>query len=69
MGRELPNATWAAQVTACPVCNAQVVFCRSRTPHIDACGFESYSFECGECDALLAGIIDPYDEALLLSET
>ncbi len=44
------------------------MFCRSRTPRIDACGFESYSLECQECGARLAGIIDPYDEELLLSE-
>jgi hypothetical protein len=43
------------------------MFCRSSTPRIDACGFESYSLECKECGAPLAGIIDPYDEALLFS--
>jgi len=42
--------------------------CGSRTPNIDACGFESYSFECDECGARLAGIVDPHDNALLLSE-
>jgi hypothetical protein len=35
---------------------------RSHTPHIDACSF--YDIECRECP--LAGIIDPYDETLLL---
>jgi hypothetical protein len=44
------------------------MFCRSRTLHIDTCGFESYSLECHECGARLAGIIDPYDDELLLSE-
>ncbi len=44
------------------------MFDRSRTPRIDSCGFESYSLECVECGGLLGGIIDPYDETLLLSE-
>ncbi len=44
------------------------MFAGGRSPHIDACGFESYSFECVECDSALTGIIDPYDDALLLSE-
>jgi hypothetical protein len=44
------------------------MFYRSRTPRIDSSGFESYSLECKECRARLAGIIDPYDEKLLLSE-
>jgi hypothetical protein len=57
-----------AEGIVCPACTAQVIFCRSRTPHIDRCGFESYSLECHECGAELAGIIDPYDEELLLSE-
>ena len=57
-----------AKRIACPACTAQVMFCRSRTLHIDTCGFESYSLECHECGARLAGIIDPYDDELLLSE-
>ena len=56
------------QVIACPRCNAQFMFCRSRTPRIDSCGFESYSLDCMECGAPLAGIVDPYDDALLLAE-
>ena len=35
---------------------------------IDACGFESYRFECSECHTALAGIIDPADDALLISQ-
>lgn len=37
-------------------------------PEIDSCGFESYRFECRECGAHIAGIIDPADDTLLLSE-
>jgi hypothetical protein len=57
-----------AEGIACPACTAQAMFCRSGTPQVAACGFESYNFECDECGALLAGIIDPYDNELLLSE-
>jgi hypothetical protein len=57
-----------ADGVACPACGAPVTFSRTSTPRIDACGFESYSFECHECGARLAGIIDPLDDELLLSE-
>ena len=58
----------AAQAIACPACNAGFAFHRHSTPHIDACGFESYSFECKECGVPFAGIVDPFDDTLLLSE-
>lgn len=57
-----------AQILACPRCAAQLMFCRSQAPRFDACGFEAYSLECKECGAALAGIIDPADQALLLSD-
>lgn len=57
-----------AQTAACPNCAAQLMFYRSPTPTIDSCGFESYRLECQECGASLAGIIDPADDTLLLSE-
>jgi hypothetical protein len=37
-------------------------------PHIDEWGFENYSLECKQCGATLAGIIDPADDALLLTD-
>ena len=58
-----------AQAVTCPRCDALLVFFRSSNPHIDDCGFESYRLECKQCHAPLAGIIDPSDGALLLSET
>lgn len=58
-----------AQVVACPRCAAALIFSWSGTPRIDACGFESYSFECKACGAPLTGIIDPFDDLLLVSET
>jgi len=68
MSGEQPNTILDAQGIACMACMAQIMSCGSRTPNIDACGFESYSFECDECGARLAGIVDPHDNALLLSE-
>ena len=62
------TAASGAPVVACPVCRAALAFHRSSTPQIDACGFESYSFACTECGAPLAGIIDPSDDTLLLTE-
>jgi len=66
--RDEPNTTLGAHAIACPKCNARFAFCRSRKPFIDACGFESYALECHECGASLAGIVDPFDETLLISE-
>ncbi len=58
-----------ALLIACPVCGAGIAFARSPVPHMDECGFESYRFECKDCGAVLAGIVDPADDALLLTET
>jgi len=66
--REEPAPPPGAQAVACPKCHAHFVFCRSRKPFIDACGFESYALECHECGVSLAGIVDPFDETLLISE-
>jgi hypothetical protein len=55
-------------VIKCPKCEARLTFQRTLAPSMDSCGFESYSLECGACGVVFAGIIDPYDEALLLSE-
>jgi DNA-directed RNA polymerase subunit RPC12/RpoP len=68
MGAERQNTIWATHVIECPKCTARLMFCRSSTPQIDACGFESYSLECEECGAPFAGIVDPCDDTLLLSE-
>jgi hypothetical protein len=57
-----------AQAVACPKCHARFAFSRSHRPFIDACGFESYALECRECGASLAGIVDPFDDTLLISE-
>ena len=52
---------------ACPKCDANFKFFRSHYPHIDECGFESYSLKCRACGSVLVGIIDPADDKLLLT--
>lgn len=66
---EEPAAAPRALQIACPVCGAEIAFDRSPIPPMDECGFESYRFECRECGAVIAGIVDPADDALLLTET
>jgi hypothetical protein len=51
----------------CQKCSAMLNFHRSQSPDIDSCGFESYQFDCQECGTRLVGIIDPADDALILS--
>lgn len=53
--------------TACPACHARLSYRRSASPQIDACGFESYAFDCAHCGATVAGVIDPLDDTLLLA--
>ena len=53
---------------SCPGCGARFVFCRSEHPFIDACGFESYTFACEECGASLSGVVDPFDDVLLITK-
>jgi len=55
-------------VAVCPQCSAQLAHGRSSAPDIDACGFESYHFNCETCGASLVGIVDPADDALLISQ-
>jgi RNase P subunit RPR2 len=57
------------QAAVCAKCNAHMVFYRSTNPRIDECGFESYSFACDECGTAFAGIVDPFDQTLLLSQS
>jgi len=59
--------SWKLRVVECPRCVEPLVFWRNGAARIDACGFESYRLDCGRCDAALTGIVDPYDEALLVS--
>ncbi len=58
---------WRLRLVECPKCNARSLFGGNRTSRIDACRLESYALECGKCGTRLTGIVDPYDEALLVS--
>jgi hypothetical protein len=60
------NVSKSAKVV-CPKCDGSLKFDRSDKPHIDECGFQSYSFKCRACGSLLVGIIDPADDTLLLT--
>jgi hypothetical protein len=61
------HATLRTHVTTCPRCRVGLSVTRNSLPPIDRCGFESYSLVCEHCGAGLAGIVDPADDALLLS--
>jgi DNA-directed RNA polymerase subunit RPC12/RpoP len=56
-----------SEKVACPKCDASLKLYRSDKPHIDECGFESYAFKCSACGSMLVGIIDPIDDAVLLT--
>jgi hypothetical protein len=58
----------ACDTPQCPKCHTRLNFRRSANPDIDSCCFESYRLDCQQCGAALAGIIDPADDALLLTE-
>ena len=56
------------ELVDCPKCAARLMILRLRRPVMDSCGFEHYSLKCDSCGVRLAGIIDPFDNKLLLSE-
>jgi hypothetical protein len=56
-----------SEEAVCPRCSTSFQFHRSDAPHIDECGFESYSLKCKSCGSVLVGIIDPLDDGLLLT--
>jgi hypothetical protein len=66
--RPEPVKPHGGQLVSCPRCAARFAFRRSAHPAIDASGFESYTFACEECGASLSGIVDPLDDALLITE-
>ena len=67
--RTEPDQPYNAQMVTCPGCGAHLVFYRSEHPFIDASGFESYTFACEECGASLSGVIDPFDDVLLITKS
>jgi uncharacterized Zn finger protein len=56
------------RAASCPKCGADVVLHRVLNPRIDSSGFENYFLKCSQCGVWLIGVIDPYDETLLLTE-
>jgi hypothetical protein len=60
------NVTKLGKV-ARPKCGVSLKFYRSDKPHIDECGFESYSLNCMACGSTLVDVIDPVDDRLLLT--
>src|SRR5215472_14499483 len=54
-------------VVKCPRCASPSRLSRASIPHIDTCGFESYSFRCDRCESAVGGVIDPLDGKLLVS--
>jgi hypothetical protein len=63
---KIPKVSKSEKV-ACPQCDASLALFRSDKPHIDECGFESYTLKCGACGSILVGIIDPIDDKPLVS--
>jgi hypothetical protein len=56
----------AAIQVKCPNC-AKVSTFLTPQPHIDTCGFKSYTFICDYCSSSLSGVVDPFDDRLLIS--
>jgi hypothetical protein len=50
----------------CPKCNHSVS-CAESEGRFDAEGFESYQIDCAHCRMRRVGVVDPADDALLLS--
>jgi hypothetical protein len=66
--RDHPSTITALNAPLCLRCNTRLNICRKQTPDIDAAGFEIYRLDCQQCGIALVGIIDPADDALILSE-
>jgi hypothetical protein len=60
--------TLGTREAPCPKCGEPVI-CKEANFSFDSQGFESCQIDCRSCRAPLNGIVDPFDEALLLSVT
>ena len=75
-GRRMPNFVSSAGLRSnrpararegpCPTCNQPVV-CAAAEEDFDSQGFENHQMDCGFCQTPLDGIVDPFDNALLLT--
>jgi len=54
------------EIIECPKCRSPIPFRRSNNPIIDSSGFQIYEFLCASCRKRFSGIIDPYDDSLLV---
>jgi hypothetical protein len=61
------SASRANAMVKCPNCRTHATFLKSSFPHVDSCGFESYSLRCECCREVLAGIIDPLTDRPIIS--
>jgi hypothetical protein len=52
----------------CPICKINMRFLRGHQPRFDECGFETYHLKCDGCGARFSVLVDPFDDALLLSQ-
>jgi hypothetical protein len=52
----------------CPACKSSMSFFRGVNALIGECGFESYRLSCDGCGTDISVIVDPYDDALLISQ-
>jgi hypothetical protein len=52
---------------ACPRCDALFSLAEEDGLRVDACGLERCALTCTACGGTAAGIIDPFDGALVLS--
>ena len=60
--------TMSAREGWCPRCGSFLVLGSNRTSTFDRCGFETYRIVCKRCETLLIAVIDPADDAPLISE-
>jgi hypothetical protein len=60
------QVTLGPREAPCPGCGRPVI-CSEAEFTFDSQGFESYQMDCRSCRVSLDGIVDPFDEALLIS--
>jgi hypothetical protein len=75
-GRRMPNFVSSAGLRSnrlararegpCPTCSHPVV-CAEAEADFDSQSFENHQLDCGFCQTPLDGIVDPFDNALLLT--
>ncbi len=59
---------WLPRSVNCPKCKARLWLYGMLATSTDSCGFENYCLKCDACGIQFAGVVDPYDDVLLLSE-